>query len=290
LAQSGWSQDAGPNPNPARHNPSIGGFIDIHAHVLPGIDDGPEELEQSLAMARAAADSGTSTIAATPHLHPNFPGVHVHEIAARCEALNQAVASERIPLEVVPAAEVSLAWALEATDEQLRLASYGQRGTDLLIETPFTQVIGLDRFLYQLRAQGYRITLGHPERNPEFQRDDGPLRALVDQGVLLQLNSESLLGSPRRGAHRLARGLLTAGLVHAIASDGHRASSWRPVTRLADAAEAVAAMVGQAQATWLAVHSPAAIMDGKDLPPPPPMTRQSTARRRLFGLKSPFKA
>lgn len=274
----------------SRHNRTIGGYIDIHAHVLPGIDDGPDDLEQSLAMARAAVHSGISTIAATPHLRPDFPGVYVHEIAGRCANLNDALAREQIALEVVPAAEASLTWALEASDEQLRLASYGQRGTDLLIETPFTQIIGLDRFLYQLRAKGFRITLGHPERNPDFQRDATRLRALVDQGALLQLNAASLVGSPRRRANRAARDLLAAGLVHAIASDGHRGDSWRPVTCLGEAAETAGEMVGQAYARWLAADSPAAIIAGADLPPPPPMTEQPARRRRLFRLRPPLKA
>ena len=266
-----------------RNNPPIGGYIDIHAHVLPGIDDGPDSLDQALAMARAAVESGISTIAATPHLRSDFPGVVVPEIAGRCADLNAALNRAQIALDVLPAAEVSLTWALEATDEQLRLASYGQRGTDLLIETPFSQVIGLDRFLYQLRTKGFRITLAHPERSSSFQQDDEALRNLVDQGVLLQLNADSLLGSARRGAGRVAQGLLRAGLVHAIASDGHRGDSWRPVTRLSEAVDAAEDLVGRAYAQWLTADAPTAILRGAELPGPPPITQGLTRRSRLFG-------
>jgi protein-tyrosine phosphatase len=253
--------------------------------VLPGIDDGPSDLEQSLAMARDAVESGIATIAATPHLRADFPDVHLDELAARCDALREALDREQIPLELVPGAEVSLPWALEASDQQLALASYGQLGTDLLIETPFSPVVSLERFLYQLRAKGYRVTLGHPERSSQFFRDPEGLRTLVDQGVLLQLNADSLLGpGGGRGPKRLARELLTSGLAHVIASDGHRGSSWRPVTNLAEAVQAAAELIGPDRAQWMAEAAPAAITRGEEIPPPPPQTPQRR-RRRLFGLR-----
>lgn len=235
-------------------------------------------------MARAAAESGTKTIAATPHLHPDFPGVQVEEIAGRCEQLRAELEREQIALEVISAAEISLTWALDATDAQLTAASYGQRGRDLLIETPFAQAVGLDRFLHQLGAKGYRITLAHPERNSRFQQDTRPLAALVEQGILLQLNADSLLGpGGGRSTKRAARELLTGGLAHVIASDGHRGTRWRPVTRLAAAVEAAAELVGPERATWMAQAAPAAIVNGTELPVPPAID-QPRRTRRLFRL------
>lgn len=268
-----------------RDNHLISGYIDIHAHLLPGIDDGPADLEQSLAMARAAVESGISTIAATPHLNPAFPDVRVDEIATRCAQLREALEREQISLELVPAAEVSLTWALEASDEQLSLASYGQRGNDLLIETPFSPVVALDRFLYQLQGKGYRITLAHPERNAQFQEDPASLGSLAEQGVLLQLNADSLLGpGGGRSTKRAARELLVDGLAQVIASDGHRGDSWRPVTRLAAAARAAAELVGDERARWMVEAAPAAIVAGAELPTPPPISR-GRKRPRLFGLR-----
>ena len=264
----------------------MGAFVDIHAHLLPGIDDGPGDLEQSLEMARAAVESGISTIASTPHLRSDFPDVHVRELADRCQALRDTLDSAGIPLELASGAEVSLTWAIEASDEELKLASYGQRGTDLLIETPSVNAVGVDRFLYTLRAKGYRLTLGHPERSVDFQRDPAILHALVDQGVFLQVNADSLLGpgGGDRGVKRLARELLTGGIAHVIASDGHRGSRWRPVTRLPEAVQAAAELVGADRAEWMAKAAPAAIISGDDLPDAPPVTPPARQRRRLFGI------
>jgi protein-tyrosine phosphatase len=251
--------------------------------VLPGIDDGPDDLEQTLAMLRAAAESGTATIAATPHLRPDFPDVHVDELADRCQSVRDAIEREGISIRLAAGAEVSLLWAVDASDEQLALASYGQRGTDLLIETPTMKLVGMDQFLYQLHAKGYRVVLGHPERSVDFERDHDPLRELVAQGVLLQVNADSVLGADGGGRiRRFARHLVTEGLAHAIASDGHRGTAWRPVTRLSDAAEAAAELVGPERAQWMTSAVPAAIVHGAELPLAPPVI-QRPGRRRLFG-------
>jgi protein-tyrosine phosphatase len=263
----------------------VPGQVDIHAHVLPGIDDGPRDLDGSLELLRAAVEAGTTTIAATPHLRADFSDVHVHELAARVSLMREAVEEAGIPIRLVSGAEMSLSWALDATDEELRLASYEQRGTDLLIETPSTNVLGLDRLLYEFRRKGFRVTLAHPERTAQFARHQDLLRALVDQGVLLQINAESLLGSAgRSGYRRVARNLCTEGLGHVIASDGHRASGWRPVTELGEGAAAAAELVGPARARWMVSTGPAAILDGKELSEPPSIEQQRR-RRRLFARR-----
>lgn len=259
--------------------------MDIHAHVLPGIDDGPEDLNESLALARAAAGCGIATIASTPHLRPDFPDVHVHELADRCEAMREAIDRDGIPIRLVCGAEVSLTWAIGASDQELALASYGQRGTDLLIETPTVSTLSIDRFLEVLQTKGYRLTLGHPERNLDFQRDDSRLREVVAKGVLLQVNADSLLGlGEDRGAKRLARHLLTEGLAHVIGSDGHRAALWRPVTQLQEAVRAAVELAGPGRAQWMTQAAPSAILEGDELPEPP-VAVPPLKRRRLFGFR-----
>ncbi len=145
--------------------------------------------------------------------------------------------------------------------------------------------MGLDSLLYEVRAKGFRITLAHPERNVEFQRDSAQLVELVQQGVLLQLNADTLLGEKRRSpVARLGQRLCSEGLVHALASDGHRAASWRPVTRLAQAVSAAATLVGPERARWMAQAAPAAIISGAELPDAPPIVTPGR-RGRLLGWK-----
>jgi protein-tyrosine phosphatase len=233
-------------------------------------------------MARAASDSGISTLAATPHLRADYPDVHVDQLAERCQTMRDAIEREGIALELVCGAEVSLAWALEAGADELRLASFGQRGRDLLIETPATTVSGLAELLYQVRLRGYRVTLAHPERSATFQSDVDRLADVVHQGVLLQVNASSLRRDRRASPlHRLATQLCREGLAHAIASDAHRATLWRPVTELASATAALRSLVGPARTRWLTHDVPAAILSGNELPEAPPIATGSRTRRML---------
>jgi protein-tyrosine phosphatase len=261
----------------------VAGYVDIHTHVLPGIDDGPSDVDGAIAMARAAAEAGTAILAATPHLRADFPDVHIDELAGRCQELRDVLEREQIPVRIVAAAEVSLVWALEALeadDEQLRLATFDQRGSDMLVETPSGSVFGLDRMLYEIRARGIRVTLAHPERSPEFQRAPERLDELVHQGVLLQVNAGSLADAGRRsGVRKLAERLCTSGLAHALASDGHRADSWRPVTKLPRGIEALTDLVGSERALWMASDAARAIVDGERLPEAPPVV---AGRRRSW--------
>ncbi len=230
-------------------------------------------------MARTAVAAGVRIIAATPHLRADFPDVDVEALPRQCEALRQALHNADIGLEVVGGAEVSVMWALEASDEQLKLASFGRRGADLLIETP-NDVSMVENILTAIRSKGFRITLAHPERQPVFQHDPSRLERLGEQGVLLQVNATALL-QRRRPSGRLAEHLVRAGLVHAVGSDGHRASQWRAVTELPDAFGVLSDMVGPQQAQWLCSSAPTAILAGTTLPPPPPIVA-STGRRRWF--------
>ncbi|HEX2015272.1 MAG TPA: CpsB/CapC family capsule biosynthesis tyrosine phosphatase, partial [Solirubrobacteraceae bacterium] len=107
-------------------------MIDLHSHVLPGIDDGPSDLAGSVAMARIAADWGTRQMVATPHVRDDYPAVRPEELAQRVADLNAALGAQRVELEVLVGAEVDLAAALELADEQLRRATLGNNGTDVL--------------------------------------------------------------------------------------------------------------------------------------------------------------
>ncbi len=252
--------------------------IDLHSHVLPGIDDGPADQDGSLALIRAAAADGTDTLAATPHLRHDFPSVHLREIASRCVSLNQSLPAD-LEVTVVPGGEVDLIWAQNASVDELRLASYWQRGTDLLIETPYGPLAtGFEELLFRISLQGFRILLAHPERNSTFQGDPARLAALVERGVLVQVTAASLAASEKHSrSRRLALSLIEEGLAHVIASDAHSAGSMRaPLS----AGVAAAARVAPARAEWMVSDAPAAVLAGEPLPAPP--QERSAPRRGLL--------
>jgi protein-tyrosine phosphatase len=243
--------------------------IDLHAHVLPGIDDGPEHLEGSVALARAATECGTHLIAATPHLRWDHPGVRPEELAGRCRTLQDVLADQGVPLRVLPGAEVDLLWTATASADQLRLATYGQRGSDLLLETPYGPLPpNFEKLVEGITDHGIRVLLAHPERNPTVQRDPTRVLELVKRGVLVQVTAMSL--SQRTGGSKAAsvsRWLIERGVAHVIASDCHSAGPRRSPDR--SAAIAFAKSISRARAEWMLHENPQAIIAGEPLTPRP---------------------
>jgi len=253
---------------------SLVGVIDLHVHALPAIDDGPATVEGSLELLRTARSEGTEVVAATPHLRRDFPGVRVSEIAERCGALE----SNGVAVRLVPGAEVDYEWARDASAEELRLASFGQGGRDLLLETPYGAITpAFEDVLFQLATKGFRVMLAHPERNATFQAAPERLEAIVGRGALVQLTARTLLGNPRRSASaRLARTLLERGLAHVISSDAHSAAPERG-PGLSRAVAMATSVVGH-RAEWMVSEAPAAILAGEPLPAAPSLPGRSGGR------------
>jgi protein-tyrosine phosphatase len=244
-------------------------MIDLHSHILPEVDDGPPDLVQSLQLGRAAEADGIQIVAATPHLREDHPRVRPDELASRCAQLNEGLTDAEIALEVVPGGELDVLWVLGATPEELRLTSFGQRGTDVLLETPYEAIPpSFEAAVERLVGLGYRVLLAHPERNRGFQRAPGHLAALVRRGLLIQVTAAAVASSdPRARARDLARRLIENGFAHVMASDSHSATVFRPPDL--SAAVARVSSLKPARAHWMVVDVPLAILAGDPLPPMP---------------------
>ena len=256
-------------------------MIDLHAHVLPGVDDGPVTVAEAIEAVAAAVREGVRTLAATPHVRPDHPAVRPAELGDRTAALAERCRTAGVAaIELVPAGEVDLAWAQTADDEALTAASYGGRGVDLLVETPYGELPGgFEELVFRVSARGFRVLLAHPERNPTLQRDPRRLRALVERGTLLQLTAATLASRDRRSpSRRLAVALLREGVAHVIASDRHGPDLVR-----AGLHAGVAAASGEAgaRASWMVTDAPAAILAGDPLPPAPAAVRRRRWPRRV---------
>jgi len=256
--------------------------IDLHCHILPGIDDGPASLEESIELARLLEADGVRTVAATPHLRADHPGVVPRELAGRCAELRAALTDDGVNLELIPAGEVDLVWALEAAPDDLRLVSFDQRGMDLLIETPYGPLPSMfEDHLFGLSVQGFRLLLAHPERNPTFQQSPERLAELVRRGTLVQVTASSLTRPTRQSrSARCARHLLANGLAHVLSSDAHGPAALDRAPLLAGRA-AAREMVGP-RADWLCEDAPRAVLAGDPLPTPPPLAASGRARGRWF--------
>jgi protein-tyrosine phosphatase len=252
--------------------------IDLHCHILPGLDDGPVNLDFSLAMARSAEEAGINVAVATPHVRSDYPN-EPDQIAAAVHELNEAVAEEGIELRVLAGAEVSLQSAVELDDATLASLCLAT-GDCLLVESPYRSIdIDLEGILRELQARGFRPLLAHPERCPIFQRDPSRLARLVNGGTMCSITSGSLAGRFGTTVRRFSLDLLYDGLVHDVASDAHD-HLHRPPDLLTGFESAEREVPGiRGHATWFTVTAPVAIVTGRALPPPhdppprPPMAR-----------------
>lgn len=239
-------------------------MVDIHCHILPKIDDGSRNLAESVAMARTAWKSGVNWICATPH----FPGEEASvamlpSILSRVDRLREELAFHRIPVEILPGAEIlCLPETPDLADKGL-LPTLGNSRyllAEFFFDTPGEEI---DRMLRRLAQRDYIPVVAHPERYDAVQKRPGLVYRWFDLGYVIQLNKGSVLGSFGPGPERCAGELLRQGGAHLIASDAHRmdrrTTDLEPVRRWAEE------RLGEAYADVLLRRNPERILQGRAL-------------------------
>jgi protein-tyrosine phosphatase len=198
--------------------------VDLHFHLLPGVDDGPHDMDASLQLARAAVADGTKTVVATPHVRADLGLTDAVEIHARVLELRAALASAAIPVEVRCGGELGHDLIADMRQGELELLAQGPPGGRwLLVETPFDG-IGADfhAATAELRDRGFGVLIAHPERSADASLDGfaGLMREL-DAGSLAQVNALSLTGDHGEDACRAAWELIAGRLIAVVGSDAH---------------------------------------------------------------------
>ena len=264
------------------------GVFDIHHHLLPGLDDGPPNLEAAIAQARLAVADGISHVVCTPHASAHFPFDPV-TVAERVVELQASLAAHSIALTLGAGCDfhVSFDNVQTAIDQPTRFAING--GPYLLIELPDHGLSpNLSQTWYDLQLAGLTLILTHPERNPTLQREPARLMPWLRQGMLVQVTAASVLGQMGKPALRMAHELLDKRWVHFLASDAHDTERRPP--RMTAAHAAVSQRYGVDYADLLCTANPAAVFAGEPLPPQPEPRGLYTAWepplpwwKRLFG-------
>ncbi len=252
-------------------------MIDLHSHILPGLDDGPATIHESRLIARAASADGVRTIAATPHVRDDYP-TRPDEMEEAVESVRHDFAAAAIPVEVVHGAEIALERLPFLSPEELERFSFAQRGRYLLLEFPFIGwPLALERVVFELAEAGLTALLAHPERNGEVKRDPARLEPFVRGGALVQLTAASLDGRFGQATRATAERLLELRLAHVVASDAHA-----PSLREGGLARAAAMLADGGLARYLTEEAPAAILAGELVPDPPAAPARRRGRLRLF--------
>jgi protein-tyrosine phosphatase len=238
--------------------------IDLHCHILPGIDDGAVDLRDSLAMAEQAQADGIDAICATPHIRHDHD-VRVGELPARLAELQQGLSRSGLAVRALPGGEVAATALAGLSDEELRALALGGGGRWILLEpAPGPLDDSLDDAVAGLRARGFRSLIAHPERHLAPDLIDR-LQRLIEAGALVQATAAFVAEEPTRaGMLELAE----AGVLHVLGSDSHSSRAGRrPALRAGlEALGSVDRLSGHFE--WIAHTAPAAIVRGEDVRPP----------------------
>ena len=232
-------------------------MIDIHCHILPEIDDGPSNIEESIEMAKIASLDGIKKIVATPHIKDTLHSAKT--IKKSIEVLNNRLGDMCIPIEIVQGADVNAILDLSL------LEGYTINNTDyILIEFPHSHLPkNAKEILFNMIIKGYRPIMTHPERNLSVIKNPDSLFELLDTGLLVQITADSLRGAFGVDIQECACYLLKRGAVNFIATDAHSSYQRRPI--LSEGLKVAERIIGKEKAANLVTLNPEAVLMGRPL-------------------------
>ncbi len=245
--------------------------------MLPGLDDGSDSWDESLAMARMAVTDGFSTVIVTPHQLGTYGGNSGDVIRLRTQQFQEFLDSNRVPLRVLPGADVRIEPDLVGKIRAGEVLTLADRRRYVLLELPHELYVPLDRLLGELDSAGLIGILSHPERNKGLLNRPQLIEPLVDAGCLMQVTAGSVTGSFGPEIMQFSEWLLSQGLVHFLATDAHGQKSRRPL--MYGAFQRVEQLVGYSAAYEMCCRNPASVVADEEV-------RPGRRRPRKTGLTS----
>jgi protein-tyrosine phosphatase len=260
-------------------------MIDLHCHLLPGIDDGSPDEATSFAMARIAFDDGIRTIACTPHIYPGLYENNAKGIRAGVAELQTKLNAEGIALTLTSGADAYLTpELLDRFRKDTAPTLHGSRY--FLLEPPHhVAPVRFEESVFNFLVANYMPVITHPERLTWIHDHYEVFQRLVQQGVWMQITSGSLTGRFGKAAKYWGEHMLDDGLVHLLATDAHSKTHRAPL--LAEGCHAAEKWVGKEEAHRLVNERPQAILDDtapeKVTPVPALLTQQKKSGRNFWG-------
>lgn len=240
------------------------GIIDIHCHLLPGIDDGSKSWDESLRMAQQAVAEGIVAMIVTPHQLGQYSVTTGNQIRRLTAEFQERLEAAGIPLQVFAGADVRIAEDMIARLKQGDCLTLADTGRYVLLELPHELYIPLEPVLEQLQRIGVMGILSHPERNQGLLRQPELIPRLIERGCLMQITADSLTGTFGSEPEEYSVSMLQNGWVHFIATDAHSPRNRRP--RIQDALQRVESLCGAAYARAITYDNPLAVLQGEVCP------------------------
>lgn len=253
-------------------------MIDIHAHILPGVDDGPRDWDEAIATVRAAAAEGITEMVATSHMLPDGPFANTREqLLPLVDELRKRVGAAGLPVRIHAGGEVHISPDLAQRLDEGRVLTYCDARRYMLVEFPPSEIPSYaEHVLFELQLRGVTPVLAHVERNQGVLRNPERLYELIARGALAQVTASSLRG--RGAVTEFSEYLIRHRMVHFVATDTHGADRRPP--RLSEALETLSQWIGDEAARRLVYENPAALLAGESWPEPDALR---PSRRRPHG-------
>ncbi len=240
------------------------GFIDVHCHCLPGLDDGPAGLSDALALCRALVADGITVVIATPHQLGQYDRTNESgQVRAAVAALNDEFAERQIPLSVCPGGDVRLDERICRMLREDKILTLADGGKYILLELPSEVMINIEPLIYELAEMNITAIISHPERHRILPFKPALLPKWLSRGAYLQITAGSLLGDFGHVAQKAAWEFLCEGWVSLVATDSHNLSRRRP--RLSAAFNSISTRLGQAVAQQVCIENPLRILESRSL-------------------------
>lgn len=261
-------------------------MIDLHCHILPGLDDGAQDWAQSLEMARIAAADGICGIVCTPHSSTVFPANHRTTILAAVEKLRTRLREAEIRLEIYPGCELSLQTNLLERIESRDLLTINDNRQIALIEMPTDLITpNLDKFFWMMRVKGIDTVLAHPERNHHLMKNPSVLLEWIQAGVMVQITAASLTGYYGHAIRDFSLKLLRHRMAHFVATDSHSPGRMAPM--LSKARALTEAIIGPEEAHRIFYEYAVQVLRGEvpDVMPAISFEKKTPLIRRIFSFR-----
>ncbi|MBY0525332.1 MAG: protein tyrosine phosphatase [Gemmataceae bacterium] len=247
-------------------------LVDMHCHLLAGLDDGPRSQADAVQMCKDMVAEGVQMAAALAHQNEHYPDVTPERIRTAVRELTGALAEAEVPLTVFPTAEVMANPDIEGMWRQGALLSVADRKKYLLVEMPHGLFVDLCHTVTQFRQEGVSVILAHPERSAELLHDEGRIEQLVRLGCLVQVSSGSVTKPRDRRDASALKSWFRRGIVHLLGSDGHSPNRRPP--RMAAAYRQIVTWAGNAVADRVGSTNGLAVLHGLPFHAPEPQPRR----------------
>ncbi len=262
-------------------------MIDMHSHILPGLDDGAADWDEALAMARVAVEDGITEMVCTPHWVLGKYENDRETVLRRFAEFEERLAAEKIPLKIHSGTELRIDTSIPGRLKDGRLLSLNNGSGYVLLELPDEAMPeNLHDFFWNLQINGYRPILSHVERNPYFRENPDRLLHWVENGILTQITAASLLEGFAEEIREFALSLVEHRLVHMLVTDTHSLRMRKP--QLSGARRVIEDLVGPEAATRMVCDTPQRILKGEHIPVIDPLPLHGVRSLKLaFRFKKP---